>query len=111
MSYISFSKTNGCQLEFFGKKNYFSDQIQKFAKTKSSPLFEIKKSNFFLGKTFQYHYCDTKIVENKTNLTRHTIKSHILVGSFFQGTGSLVVIENFDRIFYINRKIITYVIV
>lgn len=101
---ISFSKTNGCQLEFFGKKNYFSDQIQKFAKTKSSPLFEIKKSNFFLGKTFQYHYCDTKIVENKTNLTRHTIKSHILVGSFFQGTGSLVVIENFDRIFYINRK-------
>jgi hypothetical protein len=101
---MSFSKTHGSRLKFLNKKNYISEPIQKFPNTKSSPLFEIKKSNFFLGKTFQYHYCDTKIVENKTNLTRHVIKSHILIGSFFQSTGSLVVIENLDRIFYINRK-------
>lgn len=101
---MSFSKKHGVQLKFLYKKNYFSEQIQNFPYAKNSPLFEIKKSNFFLGKTFQYHYCNTKIVENKTNLARHAIKSHILVGSFFQSTGSLVVIENFDRIFYINRK-------
>ena len=101
---MSFSKTHGTQLKFLNEKNYFSEQIQNFPNTKSSPLFEFKKSNFFLGKTFQYHYCDTKIVENKTNLMLHSIKSHILVGSFFQSTGSLVVIENLDKIFYINRK-------
>ena len=42
---MSFSKTHGTQLKFLNEKNYFSEQIQNFPNTKSSPLFEFKKSN------------------------------------------------------------------
>jgi hypothetical protein len=85
-------------------KDYFSKTIQNVFSSESSILSEVKKSSFFLGKTFQYHYCESKILENRFNLSIHSIKSHILVGSFYQSTGSLILAQILDRIFYLNRK-------
>ena len=86
------------------EKTHFSKISHNIFCSESSALFEPKKSSFFLGKTFQYHYCESKILENKFNLSRHFINSGILIGTFLQSTGSLILTQIFDRIFYLNRK-------
>jgi len=61
-------------------------------------------SKFLLGKIFENHYCDLKLIENKIDINYNLTKSIVLIGTYYYKIGCLILIKSLTKIFLYDRK-------
>ena len=90
--------------KFLSRKSLEETRKNLYSGVSSSSFIENRKHAFFNGKAFENYYCDLKIAENRTNLNYNSMGLEVLIGTFFQKNGCLVLMQYPKKFFFYDRK-------